>query len=118
MPELFGRYQLVEKIAQGGMAEILLARPLSGTPKSCAIKRILPQFSRDVQFVSMFIDEARITIGLNHKNIVQLYDFGQVDSTYFMAIEYVDGTDLAALLRHFVSRGAALPPIVDRKSVV
>ncbi len=112
MPDLFGRYQLVERIAQGGMAEILLARPLSGTPKSCAIKRILPQFSRDLQFVSMFIDEARITIGLNHKNIVQLYDFGQVDSTYFMAIEYVDGTDLAALLRHFVGRGAALPPIV------
>lgn len=94
------------------MAEILLARPLSGTPRSCAIKRILPQFSRDLQFVSMFIDEARITIGLNHRNIVQLYDFGQVDSTYFMAIEYVDGTDLAALLRHFVARGAALPPIV------
>ena len=112
MSEVFGRYQLVERIAQGGMAEILLARPLSGAPKSCAIKRILPQFSRDLQFVSMFIDEARITIGLNHKNIVQLYDFGQVDSTYFMAIEYVDGTDLAALLRHFVASGAALPPIV------
>lgn len=111
-PEVFGRYQILERIAQGGMAEILLARALSGTPKTCAIKRILPQFSRDMQFISMFIDEARITIGLNHKNIVQLYDFGQVDSTYFMAIEYVDGTDLAALLRHSVARGAALPPIV------
>ncbi|MDP2341977.1 MAG: serine/threonine-protein kinase [Deltaproteobacteria bacterium] len=112
MNEVFGRYQLVEKIAQGGMAEILLARPLSGTKNSCALKRILPQFSRDVQFVSMFIDEARITIGLNHPNIVQLYDFGQVDNIYFMAIEYVDGTDLAALLRNHVSRGEALPPIV------
>jgi serine/threonine protein kinase/CRP-like cAMP-binding protein len=110
--EVFGRYQLVEKIAQGGMAEILLARPLSGIKSSCALKRILPQFSSDVQFVSMFIDEARITIGLNHPNIVQLYDFGQVDNIYFMAIEYVDGTDLAALLRNHVSRGDALPPIV------
>ena len=51
MNEVFGRYQLVEKIAQGGMAEILLARPLSGIKHSCALKRILPQFSRDVQFV-------------------------------------------------------------------
>ncbi len=112
MNEVFGRYQLVEKIAQGGMAEILLARHLSGTKHSCALKRILPEFSRDLQFVSMFIDEARIIIGLNHPNIVQLYDFGQVDNTYFMAIEYVDGTDLAALLRNHVNQGQALPPIV------
>ena len=110
--EVFGRYQVLERIAKGGMAEILLARPVSGARKVCALKRILPAFSHDAQFVSMFIDEARITIGLAHNNIVRLHDFGQVDGTYFMAIEYVDGTDLAALLRAHVVAGLTLPPIV------
>ena len=77
--EVFGRYQVLEPIARGGMAEILLARPVSGVRNICALKRILPAFSHDVQFVSMFIDEARITIGLAHDNIVRLHDFGQVD---------------------------------------
>ncbi len=94
------------------MAEILLARPLSGTRRYCALKRILPAFSSDVHFVSMFIDEARITIGISHDNVVRLDDFGQVDGIYFMAIEYVDGTDLAALLRTLSLTSAALPPIV------
>jgi len=110
--EIFGRYQVLSSIAKGGMAEIMLARPLSGTRRYVALKRILPSFSKDLQFVSMFIDEARITIGLNHKNVVRLDDFGQVDGVYFMAIEYVDGTDLAAVLRAQTLNGKALPPIV------
>jgi serine/threonine protein kinase/CRP-like cAMP-binding protein len=112
MVESFGRYEVLQPIAQGGMAEILLARPLSGATERCALKRILPQFSKDLKFVSMFIDEARITIGLDHENVVRLFDFGQVDGVYFMAIEYVDGTDLAALLQSFTVAGRALPPIV------
>jgi CRP-like cAMP-binding protein len=110
--ERFGRYQLLQPIARGGMAEILLARPLSGARRHCAVKRILPAYSQDLKFVSMFIDEARITIGLEHPHIVRLEDFGQVDGAYFMAMEYVDGTDLAALLRLFAVRGQGLPPIV------
>lgn len=94
------------------MAEILLARPLSGARRHCALKRILPAYSRDLKFVSMFIDEARITIGLDHDHIVRLDDFGQVDGVYFMSMEYVDGTDLSALLRLLAMRGEALPPIV------
>jgi serine/threonine protein kinase/CRP-like cAMP-binding protein len=112
MNETFGRYQILQQVAQGGMAEIVLARSLSGTARVCALKRILPQFSKDLQFVSMFIDEARITIGLDHENVVHLYDFGQVDGTYFMAMEYVDGTDLAALFRTVVAGGRSLPPVV------
>ena len=110
--ERFGRYQLIQPIARGGMAEILLARPLSGARRHCAVKRILPAYSQDLKFVSMFIDEARITIGLHHPHIVQLDDFGQVDGAYFMAMEYVDGTDLSALLRVHALRGRVLPPIV------
>jgi serine/threonine-protein kinase len=110
--EVFGRYQVIQPIAKGGMAEIVLARPMSGARRHCALKRILPAFSCDEHFVSMFIDEARITIGLSHPNVVRLDDFGQVDGVYFMAIEYVDGSDLGALLRTQVRSGTALPPMV------
>ncbi len=110
-PTLFGRYQILERIAIGGMAEIFRAQapPLAGH-RGCVIKRILPQYTRDATFVSMFVDEARITIGLEHKNIVSLFDFGQVDGSYFMAMEYVDGTDLSALMRVHLLEGKALEP--------
>src|SRR4051812_15838230 len=96
------------------MAEILLARSLNfgGVARTCVIKRILPQYSRDLTFVSMFIDEARITIGLDHKNIVKLYDFGQHDGVYFMAIEYVDGTDLAQMMRAHLQLARGIPAVV------
>ncbi|MCC7109578.1 MAG: cyclic nucleotide-binding domain-containing protein [Deltaproteobacteria bacterium] len=107
----FGRYELLDTIAVGGMAEVLLARSasLGGVSRTCVIKRILPQYSRDLQFVSMFIDEARITIALDHKNVVRLFDFGQHEGTYFMAMEYVDGTDLSSLMRAYLRSGQALP---------
>jgi len=109
---MFGKYEVVEKIAMGGMAEILLARSdsLGGIQRDCVIKRILPSYSQDLHFVSMFIDEARITIGLDHPNIVRLFDFGQHEGTYFMAMEYVDGTDLAALLRSLFMKQQPVPP--------
>ncbi len=112
--ETFGKYLIVERLATGGMAEILLARSdaLGGMSRHCAIKRILPAYSQDLQFVSMFIDEARITIGLDHPNVVRLFDFGQHEGTYFMAMEYVDGVDLAALLRLLFTRGTPLPPAI------
>jgi serine/threonine protein kinase/CRP-like cAMP-binding protein len=108
--ETFGKYRVLERIAVGGMAEVLLAETdFSGINKHCAIKRILESYSQDLQFVSMFIDEARITIGLEHPNIVRLYDFGQHEGTYFMAMEYVDGTDLACVLRKIFAAGDAVP---------
>ena len=109
---IFGRYELLDLLAVGGMAEIFLARTRSGgISKICVIKRILSDYSLNRQFVSMFIDEARITIGLQHENVVKLLDFGQVDGAYFMAIDYVDGCDLRELLRSARSRGEGLPPL-------
>ena len=108
----FGRYELQELLAVGGMAEIFLARSrLGGIARTCVIKRVLPEYSTSRQFVSMFIDEARITIGLEHENIVKLLDFGQVDGAYFMAIEYVDGCDLVDVLRAVKGRGVGVPPL-------
>ena len=108
----FGKYELTDLLAVGGMAEIFLAKSASigGITRACVIKRILPKYSTDRQFVSMFIDEARITIGLDHPNIVRLFDFGQVDGSYYMAIEYVDGCDLVDLLRELKRRGDGMKP--------
>ncbi len=113
-PAGFGRYELLDRLAVGGMAEIFIARSasLGGVTRQCVIKRILPEFSADRQFVSMFIDEARITIGLDHDNIVRLFDFGQVSGTYYMAMEYVDGLDLVDLLRTHKKLGRSVPPEV------
>lgn len=108
----FGRYELQELLAVGGMAEIFLARTrLGGITRICVIKRILPEYSTSRPFVSMFIDEARITIGLEHEHIVKLIDFGQVDGAYFMAIDYVDGCDLVEVLRAVKARREGVPPL-------
>jgi len=108
----FGRYELQTLLAVGGMAEIFLAKTrLGGITRTCVIKRILPEYSTSRPFVSMFIDEARITIGLEHEHIVKLLDFGQVDGAYFMAIEYVDGCDLVEVLRAVKARHTGVPPL-------
>ncbi|MBI5497847.1 MAG: cyclic nucleotide-binding domain-containing protein [Deltaproteobacteria bacterium] len=110
---LFGRYQLLRRLAVGGMAEVFVARSasLGGVNRTCVIKRILPEYSQNRTFVSMFIDEARILIGLNHVNVVRLYDFGQVDGSYFMALEYVSGCNLVAILQQIFSAQASMDPM-------
>ena len=98
--EHFGKYQLLEKIATGGMAEVYRARAfgMAGFEKILVIKRVLDHMAKDQEFVEMFIDEARIAVRLQHVNIVQVFDLGEVDGHYFMAMEYVHGLDLSRLL--------------------
>jgi serine/threonine-protein kinase len=111
MPCAFGRYELTKLLAVGGMAEVFLARSrVGGIDKPCVIKRVLPRYSTSRQFVSMFIDEARITIGLDHEHIVRLFDFGQVDGAYFMALELIDGCDLVDVLRAHKQKNEGVPP--------
>ncbi|MET0152362.1 MAG: protein kinase [Candidatus Binatia bacterium] len=99
--ERFGDYVLIDRIAQGGMAELFLAkrRGVEGFEKTLAIKRILPELSWNREFVSMFINEAKIAARLSHPNIVQIFDFGKIDNYYFIAMEYVHGENLRALLQ-------------------
>jgi serine/threonine protein kinase len=94
LPTDFGKYRLVKKIATGGMAEIFLAHRHDTPNKPIVIKRILPHLVKGGEFVSMFLDEARIAAQLNHPNIVQIFDVGQIAGSYFIAMEYVHGEDI------------------------
>ena len=95
----FGRYTLVRRLARGGMAEIFLAlqEGPEGFSRRLVIKRILPHLAADGSFLRMFLDEARIVAMLSHPHIVHLYDFGEVEGSYFLAMEYVEGIDLKQL---------------------
>jgi serine/threonine protein kinase len=96
----FGRYQLVERLAVGGMAELyraVLPGP-SGFSKPVAIKKILPALNRHERFRKMFLHEGRIMAALSHRNIVQVFELGEVDGELYMSLEYVPGCDLAKIL--------------------
>lgn len=99
-PEVFGQYHLLEKIASGGMAEVFRARSygIDGFEKIIVIKRILDHLGKDNEFITLFIDEARITVSLHHVNIVQVFELGKENGSYYMAMEYVHGIDLARLV--------------------
>jgi eukaryotic-like serine/threonine-protein kinase len=96
-----GRFRLVRHLATGGMAEVYLARAggIEGFEKLVVIKRILPQFSDDDEFVTMFLDEARLAAHLHHPNIVQVFDIGEQVGSYYYAMEFVQGHDVYEILR-------------------
>jgi len=110
-PESFGKYYLVDKIAVGGMAEIFKAKSFGhgGFEKLLVIKRILPHISEKVEFVEMFVDEAKVSVALQHANIIQTYDFGKVHDNWFIAMECVEGKDVKGLLRKLAQRRRLLP---------
>jgi serine/threonine protein kinase len=112
-PEQFGKYQLLEKIATGGMAEVYRARAFgtAGFEKILVIKKVLDHMTEDTEFIEMFIDEARIAVQLAHVNIVQVFDLGEVDGQYFMAMEYVHGLDLSRLLTRARNLGSYPIPL-------
>ncbi|HXI58229.1 MAG TPA: serine/threonine-protein kinase [Polyangia bacterium] len=101
----YSRYQLTARIGKGGMAEVFRAvvKGPEGFERELVVKRILPKFSSNPQFVSMFVNEAKICALLSHPNIVQIYEFGEAEGTYFIAMESVHGVslrDAMAKLRH------------------
>jgi eukaryotic-like serine/threonine-protein kinase len=116
--EIYGRYQLLARLGQGGMAEVFKAKSfgVEGFEKILVIKRILPKLAKNQAFVGMFIHEAKLAVRLSHANIVQVFDLGRVDrgeelpASYYMAMEYVAGLDLATLLRWARKEGKVIPP--------
>jgi serine/threonine protein kinase len=110
-PSAFGRYTLLERLAVGGMAEVFRAKITSshGFEKILVVKRILPHLAADPNFVSMFIDEAKLTAQLTHPKIVQVLDFGEVRGQFFAALEYIDGFDALGLLRVAAQKRVQVP---------
>ncbi|MDH3798049.1 MAG: protein kinase [Desulfobacterales bacterium] len=108
-PKKFGKYQLLQKIALGGMAELYRSKVTRahGFEKLVAIKKILPHLTDQGNLVKAFIDEAKLAALLQHENIVQIYDFGSIDDEYFIAMEYLFGKDLRKLTRK--ARKTAVP---------
>ncbi len=106
MPQRFGKYTLLRKLAQGGMAELFLAiqRSVAGFEKLIVIKRILPAVSQDTAFIEMLLHEARVAATLSHPNVCQTFDVGQVDGSYFIAMEHVHGEDLRSIVRQMKKR--------------
>src|SRR5712692_7821061 len=106
-----GKYKLVKLIASGGMAEVYLARQAgaAGFEKLVCLKRILPHLARDKQFVEMFLNEARLAAQLDHPNIVSIFDLGEANGNYFIAMEFIDGPSLRAIHKRAEERGEFLP---------
>ena len=111
-PKMLGRYQILALLATGGMAEIFLAKQtgIKGFERLVAVKKIHSHLARQPHFVEMFFDEARIAAQLNHPNIVQIFDIGQEDEDYYIAMEYLEGESLGYLVKKALEMGYVLPP--------
>lgn len=107
----FGRYFLLDRIAQGGMAEIYRARDASinGVNRLLVIKRILPGCSSNPEFVSMFESETKVTMSFNHPNIVQTFDCGEEEGQRYIAMELVDGKNLRQLIQRHAELKRQVP---------
>lgn len=96
-----GRYRLIRKLAQGGMAEVFLAvqRGAAGFERPAVVKRMLPDLAKHAEYRELFVQEARLMATLSHPNVVGVLDFGEEAGTYFLALELVDGVDLGRAIK-------------------
>ena len=110
-----GRYKIVRKVADGGMAEIFLATQLGreGFQKPVILKRIHSSIYADPQFRNMFLDEAHISMSLNHSNVVQVLDLGVSKGRYFLVLELVDGWDQDKILHRAKAASMVWPPALS-----
>jgi len=107
----FGRYEILRPLGSGGMGEVLLARQsaLPGIERLVVIKKVLPHLAREPGFLQRFLDETRVAASLSHGNIVSVYEVGEADGEYFMAMEYVEGMDLREVLHRLKTAGRRMP---------
>src|SRR6476646_9762273 len=109
-----GRYELLQPLGVGGMAQVFMPRALGpgGLVSDVVVKRILPEHGRDSEFIRMFVDEAKILGLLHHPNGVQVYDFGEDNGVLFLALEYVEGPSLSRVLRTLRGANKRMPPAI------
>ncbi len=120
LPCRFGKYTLIRKLATGGMAELFLAiqKSMAGFEKLIVIKRILPAMNKDRAFIDMLLHEARVAATLSHPNIVQVFDVGEVDGAYFIAMEHVHGEDLRSIVKQMKKKDVVEFPLEHALSIV
>ncbi|MGD0526467.1 MAG: serine/threonine-protein kinase [Polyangiaceae bacterium] len=120
LPCRFGKYTLIRKLATGGMAELFLAiqKSMAGFEKLLVIKRILPAMNKDRAFIDMLLHEARIAATLSHPNVVQVFDVGEVDGAYFIAMEHVHGEDLRSIVKQMKKKDVIEFPLEHALSIV
>ncbi|NVJ06214.1 serine/threonine protein kinase [Myxococcus sp. AM001] len=114
-PIPFGKYLLLDRINIGGMAEVWRGKQFgaSGFERLVAIKRILPNIAEDDEFISMFIDEAKISVQLTHANVASIYELGNIVGSYFISMEYIPGKDMRAIFDRCRKKGEPAPvPLV------
>jgi eukaryotic-like serine/threonine-protein kinase len=113
-PVRFARYLLLDRVAAGAMAEVFAARVAEGegAGRLVAVKRLWPTLAEDPALVAMFLDEARIAVQLDHPCVARVDDLGQHGASYYIAMEYVPGKDLGALLGATAARGERVPVAV------
>ena len=111
LPARFGKYELISRLAKGGMAEIFLARSfgVEGFERHLVVKRILPDLASSARFVGLFIKEAKISASLSHPNIVQIYELGRVGTDHYIAMEFIHGRDLTRINKSMRSEGERIP---------
>jgi serine/threonine protein kinase len=117
MAQMLGRYILEHKLGAGGMAEVYLATQLgaAGFRRSCVVKRTLSSLSGEPEFLRMFFDEARLAAQLVHPHVVQIFDFGEADGSYYIAMEYIAGADLKTILKSLTAQDRFMPfPVAAR----
>jgi serine/threonine-protein kinase len=120
LPRQFGKYTLLRRLAAGGMAELFLAlhRSVAGFEKLIVIKRILPSMNQDKGFIDMLLHEARIAATLSHPNIVQIFDVGQAEGTFFIAMEHIHGEDIQSIVRAMKKKELTEFPLEHTLSIV
>jgi serine/threonine protein kinase/tetratricopeptide (TPR) repeat protein len=115
--KVFGKYEVIRRLAVGGMGEIFLARQTGIIDRLVILKNLLPQLASDTASVTSFLDEARILGSINHPNVVGLYDVGEWDGTHFHAMEYINGVDISHVLKTCEEKTKRVPPLVSAQIV-
>ncbi|MBM4357796.1 MAG: serine/threonine protein kinase [Deltaproteobacteria bacterium] len=120
LPRAFGKYTLLRELASGGMAKVYLAiqRAVAGFEKLVVVKRILPELARDPNFVEMLLAEARTAATLNHPNVVQTFDVGEHEGTYFIAMEYINGEDVRSIVRGMKNKNVSEIPLEHTLTII
>jgi serine/threonine protein kinase len=111
LPRWFGDYVLLKRLGKGGMGQVFLARSpgVAGIDRLCVIKTLRSQWTNDREYVARFVDEARVVVQLNHRNICPVFDVGQVHNTYYLAMDLVPGRDVQAVMEACARYQLTLP---------